>query len=198
MEYHVPSSDPLTPIFEDEKLRVISIPLKHRIPTYGYLFREKHRLLNVRKEKVERYGIGVADLVRIKQGEDFISSEGSLIPNKKLTHPPYHPRSYAYISDTLFDPDLAGILKNVDLLFHEATFSNKDAKLAAQTKHSTSGQAATLAKMAGVKKLLIGHFSSRYRDHGVLEEEARTIFPHTDGVKDGDIYSLPLERVSTE
>ncbi len=198
LEYHVPSSDPLTPIFEDEKLRVISIPLKHRIPTYGYLFREKHSLLNVRKEKVERYGIGVADLVRIKHGEDFISSDGSLIPNKKLTHPPYHPRSYAYISDTLFDPDLAGILKNVDLLFHEATFSNKDAKLAAQTKHSTSGQAATLAKMAGVKKLLIGHFSSRYKDHGVLEDEARTIFPHTDGVKDGDIYSLPLERVSTE
>ena len=198
MEFHAPSSDPLIPIFEDEKLTVTPIPLKHRITTYGYLFREKEKLLNVKKEKVERYGMGVADLVRIKQGEDFITSDGTLIKNRELTHPPYHPRSYAYISDTLFDPDLAAILRNVDLLFHEATFSNKDAKLAFETKHSTAGQAATLAKMAEVKRLLIGHFSSRYRDHSLLEEEARAIFPHTDGVKDGDIYSLPLERLSTE
>ncbi len=198
LDFHSPSSDTSIPIYEDEKVTVTPIPLKHRILTYGYLFREKKKELNVRKDLVENYGIGIADVVRIKQGEDFITSNGSLIPNRRLTLPPYHQRSYAYISDTVFDPDLAGVLKNVDLLFHEATFSNNDKKLAAETMHSTSGQAATLAKMAGIKKLLIGHFSSRYKDHGVLEEEAREVFPYTDGVNDGEIYSVPLERVSTE
>jgi ribonuclease Z len=198
LEFHAPSSDPLHPIFEDEKLTVTPIPLKHRILTYGYLFREKKKLLNVRKEMVEKYGLGIADVVRIKQGEDFTSSDGSLISNRTLTLPPYHLRSYAYISDTLFDPDLAETLRYVDLLFHEATFSSKDQKLALETKHSTSVQAATLAKKAEVKKLLIGHFSSRYKDHGVLEEEAREIFPQTYAVNDGDSYSIPRVRVSTE
>lgn len=185
-------------IYEDEKLSVTPIPLKHRIPTFGYLFREKKKLLNVRKELIEKYGIGIADVVGIKQGENFISSDGSVIPSASLTLPPYRQRSYAYISDTIYDPDLVKQLKGIDLLFHEATFAEKDKKLAADTKHSTAAQAATLAKHAKVGKLLIGHFSSRYKDYKLLEEEARAIFSNAHGVNDGEVYSLPLERVSTD
>lgn len=185
-------------IYEDKKLSIRAIPLKHRTPAYGYLFREKKKPLNVRKEKIETSGLGIADLVKVKRGEDFISESGTIIPNRQLTLPPYHQRSYAYLSDTRFEPLLAEEVKGVDLLFHEATFLEKDKALAVQTLHSTAAEAAELAKLAGVKKLLIGHFSSRYRDPGVLENEAREIFKETSGVSDGDIYSIPLERLSGE
>ncbi|MEN8203394.1 MAG: ribonuclease Z [Bacteroidota bacterium] len=198
LSFHAPDADPEVCIYEDEKLTVLPIPLTHRTTTFGYLFREKKKLLNVRKEQIEKYGIGIADVVRIKQGEDFTCSDGSVIPCSSLTLPPYQQRSYAYISDTVYDPDLLPKVQKVNLLFHEATFLDKDKKLAADTKHTTAAQAATLAKKAEVGKLLIGHFSSRYKDYELLEEEARAIFRNTHGVKDGEVYSLPPERVSTE
>jgi len=198
LSFHIPDSDSSKCIYEDEKLSVIPVPLKHRTPTFGYIFREKKKLLNIRKDQIEKYAIGIADVVRIKQGEDFVLSDGSVLPCSSLTLPPFRQRSYAYISDSVYDPDLADKLRRVDLLFHEATFADKDKRLATETKHSTAAQAATVAKLAEVGKLLIGHFSSRYKDHGLLEEEARAIFNNTQGVKDGDVYSLPLERVSTE
>lgn len=185
-------------IFENEKITVTAIPLKHRTPAFGYLFREKTKALNVIKEQIEAYGLGIADVVRIKRGEDYLSPSGELIPNGRLTLPPYHRRSYAYISDTVYDPRLAEKVKGVDLLFHEATFSEKDKKLAALTLHSTAAQAASLAKEAGVKKLLIGHFSTRYKDASQLEGEAREIFTSTVGVKDGDSYSVPQKRLKRE
>ena len=197
LEYSFPSNDQEF-IFENDKLSVRAIPLKHRILAYGYLFREKKKALNVRKEQIETFGLGIADLVKVKRGEDFISPSGEIIPNTRLTHPPYHQRSYAYLSDTRFDPELAETLKGVDLLFHEATFLEKDKILAAKTQHSTAAQAAELAKIAGVKKLLIGHFSSRYKEPLQLENEAKDIFENTTAVSDGDIYSLPLERLSRE
>jgi ribonuclease Z len=172
--------------------------LKHRTPAFGYLFREKKKPLNVRKAQIEAYGLGIEDLVKVKRGEDFVSDSGAIIPNSQLTLPPFHQRSYAYLSDTQFNPMLAEKVKGVDLLFHEATFSGKDKKLAAQTQHSTAAEAATLAKLAGVKKLLIGHFSSRYKEPLLLENEAREVFENTTGVNDGDIYSIPLERLSGE
>ncbi|MBE9518562.1 MAG: ribonuclease, partial [Bacteroidetes bacterium] len=175
-----------------------AIPLKHRTPSYGYLFREKKKLLNVRKEQIEAFGLGLEDLVKLKRGEDFVSKSGAIIPNSQLTLPPFHQRSYAYLSDTQFDPSLAEKVKGVDMLFHEATFAEKDKKLAAQTQHSTAAEAATLAKLAGVKKLLIGHFSSRYKEPLLLENEAKEVFDNTTGVNDGDIYSIPLERLSGE
>ena len=185
-------------IFENDKLSIKAIPLKHRTPAYGYLFREKKKALNVRKEQIEALGLGRADLVKVKRGEDFVSATGTVIPNSQLTLPPYYQRSYAYLSDTQFDPELAEKVKGVDLLFHEATFLEKDKKLAAQTQHSTAAEAAELAKLAGVKKLLIGHFSSRYKEPQLLENEAKEIFNNTTGVNDGDIYSIPLERLSGE
>ncbi|MCK4879172.1 MAG: ribonuclease Z [Bacteroidales bacterium] len=185
-------------IFESDKLTIKAIPLKHRIPAFGYLFREKKKPLNIRKEQIEAFGLGMADIVKVKRGEDFVTDSGTVIPNSQLTLPPFHQRSYAYLSDTLFDPQLAEIVKGVDLLFHEATFSDRDKKLAAQTQHSTAAEAATLAKMAGVKKLLIGHFSSRYKEPLLLENEAKEVFENTTGVNDGDIYSIPPERLSGE
>lgn len=185
-------------IFESDKLTISAIPLKHRTPAYGYMFREKQKPLNVRKEQIESLGLGIADVVKVKRGEDFVTNSGTVIPNSQLTLPPYHQRSYAYLSDTLFNPDLAEFVKGVDLLFHEATFSERDKKLAKQTMHSTAAEAATLAKLAGVNKLLIGHFSSRYKDPLLLENEAREIFENTIGVKDGDIYSIEAERLSGE
>jgi len=198
IRYHSPGKKKNNLIYEDEKLTVTTVPLKHRTRTYGYLFREKQRLLNLRKEQVQEFRPGIADMVRIKRGEDFITSDGRVIPNRMLTYPPYHQRSYAYISDTLYDPGLAEQIRGVDLLFHEATFAGNDEQLARKTMHSTSRQAAALAKQAGAGRLLIGHFSSRYRDLSRLVEEAREIFPETDGVNDGDRYSVPLERVAPD
>ncbi len=185
-------------IFESDKLTINAIPLKHRTPAFGYLFREKKKPLNISKEQIEAFGLGIADIVKVKRGEDFVTDSGTVIPNSQLTLPPFHQRSYAYLSDTLFDPQLAEIVEGVDLLFHEATFSDSDKKLAAQTQHSTAAEAATLAKLAGVKKLLIGHFSSRYKEPLLLENEAKEVFENTTGVNDGDIYSIPSERLSKE
>lgn len=186
------------PIFENDKITVSAIPLKHRTPAFGYLFREKSKPLNVIKKEIEAYGLGIADVVKLKRGEDFTTQNGEIIPNKNLTLPPFHRRSYAYISDTVYDPGLVEKVKGVDLLFHEATFAEKDKKLAAQTMHSTAAQAASIAKKAGVQQLLIGHFSTRYKDPAKLEEEAKVVFTPTIGVKDGEVYSLPLKRVSGE
>jgi ribonuclease Z len=142
--------------------------------------------------------LGIADLVKIKQGADFVKDSGEVVPNSRLTLPPFHQRSYAYLSDTRFDMEFASIVQGVDLLFHEATFLDRDKKLAAQTQHSTAAEAAALAKAAGVKKLLIGHFSSRYKDPLQFEQEARKIFKNTSAVNDGDIYSIAPERLSRE
>jgi ribonuclease Z len=185
-------------IYDSDKISVRAIPLKHRTPAFGYLFREKSKPLNVIKEQIEKHGLGIADVVKVKRGENFTTQSGELIPNSRLTLPPYHKRSYAYISDTVYDPGLVEKVKGVDLLFHEATFAEKDKKLAAQTLHSTASQAASIAKEAGVSQLLIGHFSTRYKDPVLLEEEAKGVFLPTIGVKDGEVYSLPLKRVKRE
>ena len=193
---HFPETEKEVPFFEDDKVTVRAIPLKHRTETYGYLFREKQRPLNLRKEAISEYNLGIEDRVRIKQGADYTLPDGTILPNRSLTLPPYHPRSYAYISDSQFDPDLVPLLKGVDLLYHEATFSGRDEKLAAETFHSTAPQAAQIAREAGVGRLLIGHFSSRYKDHTFLVEEAREIFNPTEGVNDGDLFSIPQTRSS--
>ncbi len=198
LQYHVPVGDPGRCILDDGKVEVYAIPLKHRVETYGYLFREKARPLNVRKEKIGELGIGLADVVRIKAGEDFLDASGKWHANRDLTLDPYRQRSYAYVSDTVFDPSIAEHITGVGLLFHEATFAGKDSKLAHETMHSTSLQAAEIARRAGAGKLLIGHFSSRYKNPDMLVEEARSIFPQTSGVKDGDVHSLPQTRMGRE
>lgn len=185
-------------IYEDKRVSVTAIPLKHRCTCYGYLFKEKERALNLRKECISRYGLGIADVVRIKQGEDYVTKSGEKILNQLLTLPPFKQRSYAYISDTVFDISISKKIEDVELLFHEATFAEKDHKLAKETLHSTAMQAATVAKEAKAGRLLIGHFSSRYKDSKLLVEEAKSVFKDTFGVNDGDVYSIEQRRVTTE
>jgi ribonuclease Z len=195
LEVHIPSEGNGV-IYESEKLTITAIPLKHRATTFGYLFREKRKPLNIIKEQIDAYGLGIADIVKVKRGEDHITGSGTVIPNSRLTLPPFHQRSYAYLSDTMFEPELADRVKGVDILFHEATFSDSENELARQTMHSTAAEAARLAKLAGAGQLLIGHFSNRYKDALLLENEAKRVFERSTAVSDGDIYSIPLERLS--
>lgn len=185
-------------IYEDDKLSVVTVPLKHRIPTCGFIFREKQKLSNIRKEILERYKIPIKLLNKIKEGADFESEDGIIIPNHKLTLPAFKPRSYAYITDTLMLEKNISILRNVDLLYHEATFLERDAELAHQTFHSTAKEAATIALKSNAGKLLIGHFSVRYKSSLSFVEEARTIFKESFAVEDGDNYKVELERIKRE
>jgi len=183
-------------IYEDDRIEVYSFPLKHRVPTCGFLFREKQADLNLRKEAIDKYKPGIENIHKIKKGGDFLADDGSTIPNANLTLPPWKPRSYAYCSDTSFDPELAEILKGVDLLYHEATFARADEELAIATGHSSTDQAAKIALDSHAGKLLIGHFSARYKSPGILLDEAKEIFTNTVAVNDGDVFEL--ERVRTE
>ena len=181
-------------IYHDSKTEVHTIPLKHRVPTCGFLFKEKAGNRNIRKEMIEEHGISIRDIVSIKEGSDYTTSDGRVIPNEELTLPAHRPRSYAYCSDTAYDEEIIDIIKNVDLLFHEATFLHEDLKLALETTHSTSRQAAEIAVKAGAGKLLIGHFSSRYKHLELFEQEARLVFNESYMVNDGDIFSVEQIR----
>ncbi len=181
-------------IFENKKVEVITLPLVHRVPTCGFLFKEKPKERNIRKEMITRYDLSIKEILRIKMGEDFKTSDGRIIPNKELTLPPPKPRSYAYCSDTLPTERILPLIKGADLFYHETTFSNVDKELARITLHSTAKEAAELAVKAGVKKLLIGHFSSRYKDIKQLESEAREVFSNTVAVNDGERYEIELTR----
>lgn len=166
-------------ILDDKYLTVTSFPLQHRVPAYGFLFREKLSDRSMIKECIEKYNIPTVRIPAIKKGEDFLTSTGEVIKNENLTLPPPEPLSYAYCSDTKYFKPLAGFVKDVTLLYHEATFDMTKKDLAKTTGHSTTIDAATTALNAGAKKLVIGHFSARYKDIMPLVEEARTIFPET-------------------
>jgi ribonuclease Z len=181
-------------IYEDKHIAVISLPLRHRVATCGFLFREKPAERNIRKNMIEQYDIGLKDIVRIKSGEDLITRDGEKISNADLTLPPYLQRSYAYCSDTRPNEDIIPLIRGVDLFYHETTFSHEDHALAHETYHCTTVQAADLASRAGAGRLLIGHFSSRYKDLSVLEEEARKVFPATTAVNDGDVFEVEKKR----
>lgn len=166
-------------IYEDRSLTVTTIPLRHRMPCCGFLFREKRCPNHIIREMIDFYEVPVYELNRIKNGADYVTPEGETIPNSVLTRPADLPRSYAYCSDTIYMPEIAGLIEGVDLLFHEATFAHENLVRARETFHTTALQAGELAKAAGVKKLLIGHFSARYEDETVLFEEASSVFPET-------------------
>lgn len=181
-------------VYADKTLEVISIPLDHRVPACGFLFREKEPSLNIHKELIQHYHIPLSWIHRIKNGEDYICDDGSVVANRILTYRPYVPRSYAFCSDTAFSPAVAECVKGVDLLYHEATFGNDLRDMAKKTGHSTAAQAAEIAKLAQAKKLLIGHFSSRYKHTDTLLQEAVQVFPNTVAAREGDEFTLPLKR----
>lgn len=168
-----------TVIYEDRSVSVETIPLRHRLPTCGFLFREKPTSRHIRREMIDFYQIPLYMINRIKSGEDYLLDDGTCIPCDRLTLPADPPRSYAYCSDTAYLPRIVDQVRGVDLLFHEATFASSEAVRARQTCHSTAEQAASIARDAQVKKLLIGHFSARYETENVLLQEAKTVFPDT-------------------
>ncbi len=177
-------------VLDDKHITVESFPLSHRVPACGFLFKEKPKLPNIRKEAISKYNLSISEIVRIKNGDDLIDESGHLVPNYELVLPPPPPRSYAYCSDTKYTGRTAGYVKGVSLLYHESTFSEEMRKLAKTTGHSTAAQAAKVAVDAGAKKLLLGHFSSRFRDISVFENEARQVFPNSVAVTDGAVYEV--------
>lgn len=166
-------------IHTDRSLTVTTIPLRHRIPCCGFLFQEKQRPNHIIRDMIDFYNVPIYELNRIKNGADYITPEGEVIPHEKLTRPAEPARSYAYCSDTIYMEQIVEQIKGVDLLFHEATFSQADLGRAKETYHTTAQQAGQIALAAGVKKLVIGHFSARYDEESVLLEEASAIFPNT-------------------
>lgn len=177
-------------IFENDSTEVWSLPLRHRIPTSGYLFRQKEPALNVKKYAIERYGLSVKQIVDAKRGEDIVLESGEVLPNDAITYRPYSTLSYAYCSDTNYSARLARMVEGVDVLYHEATYAADMRKTAKERGHSTTEDAAKVAKMAGVGRLLIGHFSSRYKDLSLLLDEARAMFPATDIAREGETFLI--------
>ena len=167
-------------IMEDEDVQVRSIVLNHRVPCTGFLFAEKIRPRKLLLSKIQEYQIPFTKFADIKNGKDLQLPTGEVISNAELTEAAALPRTYAYCSDTLYDEALAEDVRGVDLLYHEATFMHDLVDRAAATYHSTSLQAAMIAKSASVKKLLIGHFSARYKELDPLLAEAKTIFEDTE------------------
>lgn len=172
-------------VFEDRSLRVYSIPLRHRLPCCGYLFAEKEKEAHIVREMTDFYQVPVRMMQAIKRGEDFVTPEGEVIPNARLTRPADPSRRYAYCSDTAFHPAIVPYIEGVDLLYHEATFAEQDLPRAKETFHSTARQAAEIARMAGVKRLIIGHYSARYEDTEPLLQEAAAVFPETSLAREG-------------
>ncbi len=188
--YHVVDTERHYLLFEDRYLQVYSLPLSHRIPTSGFLFCEKPRPLNIRAEKIEEYGLDFTQIKQAKSGQDVLLSDGRLIPHTELTHPPAPQRRYAYCSDTAFDERLPGLIQGVDLLYHESTFDNSHELEASISRHSTAAQAAEIARRADAKQLLLGHFSPRYPDEGLLEAEARVVFRDSKAGREGRWYPV--------
>lgn len=181
-------------IFENDTVEVWSLPLRHRVPTSGYLFRQKRPRLNIRKFCIERYGLSIAQIAAAKRGEDIVLDSGETLRNTDLTYLPYQPAAYAYCSDTNYSARLAGMVEGVDLLYHEATYAADARRIAKERGHSTTADAATVAAKASAKRLIIGHFSSRYKDLQPLLEEARAIFPATDIAREGETFTIEPER----
>ena len=168
-------------LFSDDLMEVYNIPLIHGVYTNGYLFREKQKKKNLIKEKIKEYNIGLEFLNGIKEGKDYIDKDsGVIIPNKELTYDLKKSYSYAYCSDTAYNPKMIDQIYGVDLLYHEATFLDMDKQSAKKTLHSTAKQAAEIASKANVKKLVIGHYSKRYKNPELLKREALEIFNNTD------------------
>lgn len=182
-------NDPVR-ILDDKFLTVTSFPLKHRVEAFGFLFREKPSERNIIRACIEKYRIPVSSIPAIKKGEDFIAADGEVIPNDFLTVAPEKPLSYAYCSDTAYFSRLADFVKEVTLLYHEATFDKSLSELARTVLHSTTADAAKTAREAKAGTLMIGHFSSRYDNISDLVGEAREIFPATIPAIDGTTYDL--------
>lgn len=177
-------------IYEDHSLTVETVPLQHRVPCCGFIFREKPTLPHIRRDMIDYYGIPVSQINNIKNGADWINEDGDVIPNARLVQPADSPRSYAYCSDTRFMPALKEQVKGVTVLYHESTYTAEQEDRAKIYYHSTARQAATIAAGAGVGTLLLGHYSARYNDEKVLLEEAKAVFPNSILTQEGMVFDV--------
>ena len=177
-------------IYEDRSIQVFTIPLKHRVPCCGFLFEEKPRERHIIREMIDFYHITTWRIPRIKQGEDFITEEGEIIPNNQLTTSPEAPKRFAYCSDTAYSEKIIPIIEGVDCLYHEATFMEDEAIRSNQTEHSTARQAGEIARKANVKRLIIGHYSARYNNQNELLVEAKAVFENTVLGEDLTVYEV--------
>lgn len=190
LHFHCVQPEKPNLLFEDDKLTVESIPLKHKLPTAGFLFREKQKQKKINKTKLPP-GILLQHIIALKQGKDVNDEKGNLLyKNEDFTIPAYPPRSYAYCSDTLYQENLVEQIRQVDLLYHEATFMDQHEDKALANLHSTASQAAQLACMAQVKQLLLGHFSARYKLLDDLLKEAQEKFANVRLAQEGETIEL--------
>lgn len=178
VEFHAVDTTVSKVIYEDRSLTVTTLPLDHRIACCGFLFREKQGLPHIRRDMLDCYDIPLSQVNNIKNGADWTTVDGEVIPHTLLTTPADSPRSYAYCSDTRYMPQLYRLLEGVDTLYHESTYGNENVERARLYYHSTAAQAAQVARDAKVKKLILGHYSARYNDEKTLLKEAMQIFPN--------------------
>ncbi|MCL4153194.1 UNVERIFIED_CONTAM: hypothetical protein GTU68_024966, partial [Idotea baltica] len=177
-------------IFEDDKVEVHTIPLEHRVYTNGYLFKEKKGERKLDIIAAEGANINIAYYRKLKQGFDVKNEKGELIKNELVTKSGKTPKSYAFCSDTCYKEDIVPIIKNTDVLYHESTFLEKHAHLGAKTKHSTAKEAANIAKLANVGRLLLGHYSTRYDGLNAFKEEAQAVFAKVELCEDGKVFKF--------
>jgi len=177
-------------LFENQCIKISSFPLNHRIETNGFIFENKESPRHIIREMIDFHQIPYTLINDIRYGADFVRQDGEVISNNILTTPGRPAKKYAYCSDTAFAPEIVPYIKDVDILYHEATFAESEQERAKETYHSTARQAAEIAKAAEVKKLVIGHYSSRYNELGFLLNEAVDIFPETELASEGKIFEL--------
>ena len=177
-------------IFEDEKVLVKTIPLKHRVYTNGFLFQEKAAPRKLNLDAVQNYGIDTCYYQKIKNGKDITLDDGRVIENNKLTFDPIPAKNYAFCSDTAYNEAIIPIIENIDVLYHESTFLQSEENLAKKTLHSTAKEAATIALKSNAKQLILGHYSTRYENIVLVREEAATIFPEVLLADDGKSFDF--------
>ncbi|MFA5971481.1 MAG: ribonuclease Z [Lentimicrobiaceae bacterium] len=190
LEFHLTQAEKPEVLFEDELIAVTSFPMLHRIPTTGFLFQEKPYERKMRKDVIDLMKIPVHLIPKLRRGEDYVATDGTVHPNKDITIDPPLPRTYAFCSDTAYSEDIIPVVRGASLLYHETTFMNDRIANAAEKFHSTTGQAAAIALKSDVKKLVIGHYSARYDDLQPLLNEARAVFPGTELAEDGSIFEI--------
>lgn len=188
--FHAVDTEQSAVIFEDKSLTVETIPLQHRVPCCGFLFREKPMLPHIRRDMIDFHHIPISQINNIKMGADWIDADGKIIPNARLTTPATPSRSYAYCSDTRYMSHLHRMISGVSTLYHESTYASDNEGRARLYYHSTSRQAAIVARDAHVGKLLLGHYSARYNDETRLLHEAQEVFPNSYLTKEGAVFDV--------
>ncbi len=194
LDIHITDPEQHYLLFENSSVEVYSIPLLHRIPTHGFLFKEKERPLNIISEKIQEYQLNVKQIKAAKLGSNIILSDGTEIPNEELTKKPSPPRSYAYCSDTVHTETILPYIQGVDLLYHESTFLADDRERAKVTMHSTTLEAAAIALKAEAKLLMLGHYSSRHKDVSIFAKEAQSVFSNTVAAREGMRVEVAYDR----